>query len=97
MKATPIPAGKNGKRPVHPGEVLREEFIQPLGLTATGLANDLGIPPNRITLIMHGVRSVTAETAVLLARRLGTTAEFWARMQMNFDLAAAEKKLGKRR
>jgi antitoxin HigA-1 len=67
--------------PVPPGEVLRAEFMAPHGLTARGLARDLGVPPNRVTKILNGERAVTAATALLLARRFGTSAEFWMNLQ----------------
>ena len=77
--------------PVTPGEVLREEFIAPLGLSARQLARDLGVSPDRITEIMRGERAITAETALLLARRFGTSARFWLNLQAAHDLAVAER------
>jgi addiction module HigA family antidote len=74
---------------VTPGEVLRIEFMEPLGLSARALARDLQVPANRITEIIRGERVVTAETALLLADRLGTTAEFWLNLQMAHDLEVA--------
>jgi antitoxin HigA-1 len=79
------------KRAVHPGEVLREEYLKPRGATATHLANTLGVPVNRITQIVAGKRSITAETAILLARALGTTPEFWLNLQNAHDLAEAQR------
>ena len=75
--------------PLTPGEVLLEEFMRPLGLTARGLAAELGVPGNRISSIVNGSRAVTAETALLLARRFGTSAELWMNLQTAHDLAVA--------
>ena len=71
---------------VVPGEVLREEFMAPLGLSGRALARELGVPSNRITEIVAGERAITAETAILLAERFGTTAEFWLNLQTAHDL-----------
>ena len=79
--------------PVTPGEVLREEFMVPLGLSARGLARDLGVSPDRITMIMRGERGITAETAILLGRRFGNSARFWLNLQVAHDLAIAERAL----
>ncbi len=76
---------------VTPGEVLRAEFMKPLGLSARALARDLNVPPNRITGIINGDRAITAETALLLAGRLGTSAEFWMNLQTAHDLEEARK------
>jgi addiction module HigA family antidote len=76
---------------VTPGEVLREEFMLPLGLSARALARELGVPANRITAIVNGERAVTAETATLLAERLGTSREFWMHLQVAFDLEAFQR------
>ncbi len=76
---------------VTPGEVLREEFMAPLGLSARALARDMGVPANRITEILNGERSVSAETALLLARRFGTSAEFWMNLQTAHDLELARE------
>ena len=79
--------------PMHPGEVLLEEFMQPAGLTARGLAEQIGVPGNRISSIVNGSRGMTAETALLLAQRFGTSAELWMNLQTAYDLAVvrAEK------
>ena len=74
---------------VPPGVVLREEFMVPLGLSARTLARELGVPSNRITAVLGGTRRVTAETALLLAERFGTSAEFWLSLQMMHDLEEA--------
>ena len=79
--------------PVTPGEVLRAEFMEPLGLSARALARDLDVPPNRITGIINGDRAITAETALLLADRLGTSAEFWMNLQTAHDLEEARERV----
>jgi addiction module HigA family antidote len=76
--------------PVHPGEVLREDFLTPNALSANRLAMDLRVPASRIGEIIHGRRSVTAETALRLARYFGTTAEFWLNLQSHYDLQVAK-------
>lgn len=78
--------------PVTPGEVLRDEFMGPLGLSARALARDLGVPPNRVTEVINGERSITAETAILLGRRFGTSARFWMNLQVAHDLEIAERR-----
>lgn len=80
--------------PVTPGDVLREEFMAPHGLTARALARDLSVPANRITAILNGERAVTAETALLLERRFGTSAEFWMNLQTAHDLELARAAIG---
>ena len=75
--------------PVTPGDVLRAEFLQPMGLSARALARDIGVPANRITEILNGTRAITAPTALLLARRFGTSAEFWMNLQTAHDLEQA--------
>jgi len=77
--------------PVTPGDVLREDFMAPLGLSARALALDLGVPSNRITAIVAGDRSVTAETALLLGERFGTSAEFWLNLQTAHDPEEARR------
>ena len=74
--------------PTHPGEILEEEFLQPLGLTQATLAAHLGVPVQRIEEIVRGERGVTPETAWLLAQAFGTTPELWATLQTNYDLAS---------
>jgi addiction module HigA family antidote len=82
--------------PVHPGEVLRHEFLDPLGLTAHALALALRVPPNRITAIVAGDRAVTAETALRLARHFGTSPGFWLNLQNSYELDVAERAAGDR-
>jgi addiction module HigA family antidote len=79
---------------VSPGEVLKLEFMEPLGLSARGLARDIGVPANRVTEIVNGERAVSAETAILLGRRLGTSAEFWLNLQIAHDLEEARRRMG---
>jgi antitoxin HigA-1 len=76
---------------VTPGDVLRAEFLQPLSLSARALARELGVPSNRISAIVAGERSITAETAILLGERFGTSAEFWLNLQMMHDLEQARR------
>jgi addiction module HigA family antidote len=75
----------------HPGEVLREEFLVPLSLSARALAKELGVPPNRLTEIMRGTRDVSADTAIRLGRYFGTDPRFWLNLQTAYDLSKAEK------
>ncbi|HJU19793.1 MAG TPA: HigA family addiction module antitoxin [Stellaceae bacterium] len=85
-------AGPERIGPVTPGEVLREEFMAPLALSGRALARELGVPSNRITEIVAGARAVTAETAILLGERFGTSAEFWLNLQMAHDLELARRR-----
>ncbi len=75
--------------PVHPGEVLSEEFLKPLGLSANALAARIGVPGNRISTIAAGKRSISGDTALRLAPALGTTPEFWMNLQMGWELDVA--------
>ena len=84
---------KNRLRPVPPGEVLNEEFLKPLGLTANALAKAIGVPPNRITAILKDERRITGDTAIRLGTFFKTSAEFWMNLQMTYDLRNAEKAL----
>ena len=72
--------------PIHPGEILREEFMQPLGLSQNALARALKVPPRRINEIVLEKRGITADTALRLSRLLGTTAEMWTGLQADYDL-----------
>lgn len=73
--------------PTHPGQILRDQFLEPLGLTQVALAEHLGVPVQRINEIVRGKRGVTSETAWLLAQAFDTTPEFWLNLQTNHDLA----------
>jgi antitoxin HigA-1 len=80
--------------PVHPGEVLLEDFMKPLGLSQYRLAKDIDVPAMRISQIVHGKRSISADTAMRLARYFGTSAEVWLRLQARYDLEVAQDKIG---
>ena len=82
--------------PVHPGEVLWEDFMKPLGLSQYRVAKDIGVPALRISQIVRGQRAITADTALRLARYFGTSAGVWLRLQARYDLEVAEAKLAKR-
>jgi addiction module HigA family antidote len=82
--------------PIHPGEVLWEDFMQPLGLSQYRLAQDLGVPALRISQIVRGKRAITADTALRLARYFGTSANVWMRLQARYDLEVAETELAER-
>jgi addiction module HigA family antidote len=82
--------------PVHPGEVLLEDVMKPLGLSRYRLAKDIGVPTLRISQIVRGERAITADTALRLAQYLGTSPDIWLRMQARYDLEVAEAKLAKR-
>lgn len=79
---------------VHPGEILREQMDE-LGLSANALAARIGVPPNRISTILRGTRSITADTALRLGRFFGQTPEFWMNLQQTYDLVVAERAVGK--
>jgi addiction module HigA family antidote len=82
--------------PVHPGEILAEEYMAPRGLSANQLALDLHVPANRLTEVIRGRRSVTADTALRLARYFGTAPSLWLNLQSTYDLELAEDELGER-
>ncbi len=84
----------NKMRPIHPGEVLREEFLVPLGMSAHALALELRVPAPRINEIVRERRSITPETALRLARYFGTAAQFWLNLQTSYDLKIAERQVG---
>ncbi|WP_158806822.1 HigA family addiction module antitoxin [Beijerinckia sp. L45] len=75
----------------HPGEILQEEFLLPLKVSARALAGDLGVPPNRITEIIRGERAVSADTAIRLGLHFNTTSQFWLNLQIAYDLSKAER------
>lgn len=76
--------------PVHPGEILNEEFLKPLGISQNRLGNDLGVSPRRVNEIVNGKRSVTADTALRLGRYFGNSPSFWLGLQMDYDLDVAQ-------
>jgi addiction module HigA family antidote len=84
----------NRMRPIHPGEILREEYLVPLGMSANALARVIGVPANRVSAIIAGKRGVTADSALRLARAFGTSPEFWLNLQTAHDLRAAERENG---
>ena len=84
----------NGMRPIHPGEVLREEFLIPFGLTANALAIALQVPGPRINDVVRERRAVTVDTALRLAQYFGSSAEFWLGLQTDYDMALARASMG---
>jgi addiction module HigA family antidote len=80
--------------PIHPGEILLTEFLEPLGVSQYRAAKSLGVPQPRISAITRGERGITADTALRLARFLGTTAEFWINLQSHYDLELARDEIG---
>jgi antitoxin HigA-1 len=82
--------------PIHPGEVLLEDFLRPIGLSQYRLAKDISVPPRRINEIVLGKRSITADTALRLARYFGTSEQFWLNMQSRHDLEVERDRLGRR-
>jgi addiction module HigA family antidote len=82
---------KDGMRPVHPGEMLREEFLIPLGLSANKLAQAIGVPTNRVTAILNETRGLTADTALRLGKFFDMSPEFWMNLQKSFELRSAEQ------
>ena len=88
---------KNKKLPpIHPGEILIEEFLKPMGLTQYRLAKDISVPPRRINEIVHGKRSISADTALRLGRFFGISPQFWLNLQTRFDLEVTEDLLAER-
>lgn len=81
--------------PIHPGEILQEEFLKPLKITQYRVAKDISVPPRRINEIVHGDRAISADTAIRLARYFGTTAEFWLNLQTHYDLVIENARLEK--
>ncbi|MFZ0943011.1 MAG: HigA family addiction module antitoxin [Syntrophobacteraceae bacterium] len=88
--------GDQKLKPVHPGEMLLEELLNPLGISQNKLALDIGVPPRRINEIVHGKRRVTAGTALRLGRYFGMSPQFWLGLQMDYDLDIEEDRLGGR-
>ena len=81
--------------PIHPGEILHEEFLLPMALSQYRLAKDIGVPPRRINEIVLGKRGITADTALRLARYFGTTDQFWMNLQARYDLECEREKRGR--
>jgi addiction module HigA family antidote len=82
--------------PIHPGEILLEEFLEPLEISQYRLAKDISVPPRRINEIVHGLRAITADTALRLARYFGTAERFWLNLQIRYDLEVEKDRLGSR-
>ena len=82
--------------PVHPGEILLEEFLKPMGISQYRLAVDISVPPRRINEIVHGKRAVTADTALRLARYFGNSEGFWMNLQTRYDLEVQRDRMGER-
>ena len=80
--------------PIHPGEILLDEFLRPLGLSQNQLARDIDVPPTRVNEVVNGVRPITIDTAMRLARYFDTTPDFWLNLQQRHDLVVAQRKLG---
>ena len=88
-------ANKDRLPPIHPGEILREEFLAPLGMSAHELALALRVPATRVNDIVNERRGITADTALRLSRYFGTTSRFWMNMQASYELEVAEDQRGK--
>lgn len=84
---------KKNQPPVHPGEILLEEFLNPMGISQYRLAREISVPPRRINEIVHGKRAVTADTALRLSRYFGTSDRFWLNLQMRYDLEVERARL----
>jgi addiction module HigA family antidote len=82
--------------PIHPGEILFEEFMQPMGISINKLARDLAVPPGRISAIVNGKRAITADTALRLSKYFGVSSELWLGLQIDFDLRVVKRTVGAR-
>lgn len=91
-----IDQGRPAMKPVHPGAILKHEFLDAMGLSAYRLAKDINVPLNRIAAILGGKRAITADTALRLARYFGTDAQSWVNLQGRYDLEAARRAAGRR-
>ncbi len=87
---------KESIKPAHPGEILFEQFLKPMGISQTKLADVISVPPRRINQIVHGKRRISADTALRLGRYFGTSPQFWLSLQVDYDLGIAGDKLGDR-
>jgi addiction module HigA family antidote len=85
---------KNGMRPIHPGEILKEDYLGPLSMSVNALATELKVPASRLNEIVRERRSITADTAMRLARYFNTTDRFWLNLQMEYDLRQAQIQSG---
>ncbi len=84
---------RRARPPIHPGEILLEEFLEPLGVTQYRLAKDISVPARRINEIVHGARGISADTALRLARYFGTSEQFWMNLQAHYDLEVERERL----
>ncbi len=82
--------------PIHPGKILLEEYLKPLGISQYRLAKEISVPPRRVNEIVHGKRSITADTALRLARYFGTSERFWLNLQTHYDLEVEKDRLADR-
>jgi addiction module HigA family antidote len=80
--------------PIHPGEILKDEFLEPMAISAYALAKAIGVPRNRVSAILNGDRAISADTALRLGRYFGVSAEFWLGLQKSYDLEVARHELG---
>ncbi|MGD0199214.1 MAG: HigA family addiction module antitoxin [Bryobacteraceae bacterium] len=80
--------------PIHPGEILLEDFLKPMGISINQLARDLDVPPNRIHGIVHGVRAITADTALRLGAYFGVSPDTWLNLQVDYDIRVAQRRTG---
>ena len=87
-------SAKPAMEPIHPGEILAEEYLAPLGVTQHRLAVAIGVPPRRINEIVHGTRRISADTALRLARYFGTSERFWINLQSRYDLEVERDRIG---
>jgi len=87
---------KKAHPPIHPGEVLLEEFLEPLGVSQYRLAKDISVPPRRVNEIVHGKRAISADTALRLSRFFGTSERFWLNLQTRYDLEVEKERLQRR-
>lgn len=92
LQTLSLPTTTDALDPVHPGEVLAEEFLAPKGLSAAALARHIGVPANRVSEIVAGRRAITGDTALRFAAAFGTSPEFWMGLQMRWDLAVAARR-----
>jgi len=80
--------------PIHPGEILLEEFMKPMGISINKLARDIAVPPGRISAVVNGKRAITADTAMRLGRYFGTSPEVWMGLQADYELRVAQRTIG---
>jgi antitoxin HigA-1 len=87
-------ASKKRLQPIHPGEILLEDFLKPMGISINRLARDIAVPPGRISAIVNGQRAITADTALRLGKYFGVSSELWLGLQADFDLRVAKRTVG---